>query len=208
MERFILGTRGVRAGLLVLAFPQLAIGVWALVSPSGWYGTFPGAGKHWLPLYGSFDSHLATDVGSTFLALGVLLVLAAIWMDRRLVLAAAIAYLVYQVPHTIFHWANDSVLASGDQIANGIALGLSVFLGLGIVVAMVHRPSPKVPGTPANRRRFSRKAWAAARWPRRPLRPRVRQARVRPGAGADRCLPAHEGPAVRLWRVRGRDPSC
>ena len=104
MERIILGRRGVRAGLVLLALPQLAIGVWAIASPSGWFDTFPGAGRNWLPLYGPFDEHLVTDVGSTFLALGVLLVLAAVWMDRRVVLAATIAYLVYQVPHTIFHF--------------------------------------------------------------------------------------------------------
>ena len=144
MERIILGRRGVRAGLIVLALPQFAIGVWAIVSPSGWFETFPGAGRNWLPLYGPFDEHLVTDVGSTFLALGVLLTLAAVWMDRRVVLAAAIAYLVYQVPHTIFHWANDGVLSDGDQIANGIALFLTIFLAIGIIVATAR---PKVPGT-------------------------------------------------------------
>jgi hypothetical protein len=141
MERIILGRRGVRAGLVLLALPQLLIGVWALVSPSGWFETFPGGGRNWLPVYGPYDEHLVTDVGSTFLALGVLLCLAAIWMDRRLVLAAAIAYLVYQVPHTIFHWANDDALSSGDQIANGIALGLAIFLAIGIVVATLN-PKP------------------------------------------------------------------
>ena len=29
----------------------------------------------WLPLYGAFDQHLATDVGSTFVALGLALIL-------------------------------------------------------------------------------------------------------------------------------------
>lgn len=136
MERMILGRRGVRAGLILLALPQLAIGVWALVSPSGWFENFPGAGRSWLPLYGAFDEHLVTDVGSTFLALGVLLVLAAVWMERRLVIAAAVAYLVYQVPHTIFHFGADDVLSSGDQIANGIGLVLTIVLAVGIIVAM------------------------------------------------------------------------
>src|SRR3954447_3845175 len=55
-----------RFGLVVLGLPQLAIGAWALASPSGWFDTFPGAGHHWLPAYGPYNSHLATDVGATF----------------------------------------------------------------------------------------------------------------------------------------------
>ena len=139
----ILGATAVRAGLVILALPQLLIGAWATLSPSGWFDNFPGAGREWLPLYGPYDEHLVTDVGSTFLALGILLVLAAIWMDRRVVIAAAVAYLVYQVPHTIFHLANDDVLSNGDQIANGIALILSVLLAVGILVASTRRPAPR-----------------------------------------------------------------
>jgi hypothetical protein len=138
MDRFILGKRGIRLGLLALAFPQLAIGAWALVSPSGWFENFPGADKSWLPLYeGSFDEHLVIDVGSAFLALGVILVLAAVWMDRRVVLAAAVGYLAYQAPHAIFHFASDEVLTTGDQILNTFALASALLLAVGIVVATV-----------------------------------------------------------------------
>jgi alkylhydroperoxidase family enzyme len=145
MDRFILGRGAIRAGLLALALPQLAIGVWALVSPRGWFENFPGAGRSWLPLYeGDFDQHLVTDVGSTFLALGVILVLAAVWMDRRVVLAATIGYLVYQVPHSLYHFASDEVLTTGDQIANGVGLALVLFLALGIIVGTV-RPRGATP---------------------------------------------------------------
>jgi len=135
MKKLILGERETRAGLVALALPQLAIGAWALVSPRRWFDNFPGAGNHWLPLYGAFDEHLVIDVGSAFLALGVLLVAAAIWFDRRLVIAAAAAYLVYQLPHAIYHFGADEVLSSGDQVANTIGLGLALFLALGILVA-------------------------------------------------------------------------
>jgi hypothetical protein len=134
MDRLILGERGIRAGLLVLAIPQLGIGVWAVASPSGWFETFPGAGNNWLPLYGPYSEHLAVDVATAFLAIGVMLALAAIWMDRRLVIAAAIAYLVYQIPHTIFHLGADDVLTSGDQLANGVGLVLAVLLAPGIIL--------------------------------------------------------------------------
>src|SRR5436190_23852061 len=88
-----------RLGLVLLGLPQLAIGVWAIASPRGWFGTFPGGGEHWLPAYGAFDSHLATDVGAGFIAIGAILLLAALWLERRLVQATSIAYLAYAIPH-------------------------------------------------------------------------------------------------------------
>ncbi len=149
MGRFILGRSGIRAALVVLALPQLAIGVWALASPRGWFDNFPGAGKQWLPLYdGSFDQHLVIDVGSAFLALGVILVLAAVWLDRRVVLAAAVGYLAYQLPHGIFHFANDEVLTTGDRVANAIGLALALLLVVGIVVGTV-RPRREAGSAPA-----------------------------------------------------------
>ena len=118
--------RVLRAYLLLLAVPQIGIGLWALIDPSGWYSTFPGGGKEWLPLFGSYDEHLARDVGSSFLAIGVLLLLAAVWLDRRLVVASGIVYLVYQLPHFIYHLTADDVMTTGDQVLNGILLGLGV----------------------------------------------------------------------------------
>ena len=126
--------RVLRAFLLLLAIPQLAIGVWALADPQGWFTTFPGGGREWLPLYGPFDEHLVTDVGAYFLALGALLVMAAIWIERRLVIAAAITYLVFAVPHFIYHLGADDRLTSGDQVINGITTGLSVFAAAMLVV--------------------------------------------------------------------------
>jgi hypothetical protein len=129
-----------RFGLVILALPQLAIGIWALISPRGWFDTFPGGGHHWLPAYGAYDPHLATDVGAAFLALGVVLVLAAVWLDRRLVQAALIGYLVYQVPHFVYHLANDHRLAAGDHIASDISLGLSAVLAL-VLLTLTRGPN-------------------------------------------------------------------
>jgi alkylhydroperoxidase family enzyme len=134
--------RTVRLVLLLIGVPQLAIGLWALISPSGWYDNFPGAGNHWLPLYGSFDEHLATDVGSTFVALGLALILAAIWLDRRAVQLALIAYLAYALPHFVYHLGADSALTSGDRIANGIAIGLAVVTALLLLGLTMRRPKP------------------------------------------------------------------
>jgi AhpD family alkylhydroperoxidase len=134
--------RTTRTGLLLVGVPQLAIGLWALISPSGWYENFPGAGEHWLPLYGSFDEHLATDVGATFIALGLALVIAAIWLDRRVVQLALIAYLAYAVPHFVYHLGADSALETGDRVANGIAIGLAVATAIMLLVLTFRSPRP------------------------------------------------------------------
>ena len=132
-----------RAGLVLLGLPQLAIGVWAIASPHGWFTTFPGDGQHWLPAYGAFDSHLAFDVGAGFLAIGAFMLLAATWLGRRLVQAALVGYLAYAVPHYVFHLANDHDLAAGAHAANDVVLGLSVALACGLLALILRRPAPR-----------------------------------------------------------------
>ncbi len=140
-----------RAGLVALGIPQLALGIWALISPTGFYGTFPViAGQHWLPSYGPYDSHLVTDVGSTFLAIGLLMLLAAIFLERRLAQVALVAYLAYGIPHFIFHVTNDDVLSSGARAVNGASLGLGLLSALALLGLVsrghgrsrVHTPRP------------------------------------------------------------------
>jgi len=131
-----------RAGLLILGVPQLVIGAWALISPHGWFNTFPGAGHHWLPAYGAYNSHLATDVGATFVAIGLVLILAALWLERRVVQVALIGYLAYAIPHTIYHLANDHDVGGGDQVVNGVTLVLSVLLALTLLWLTRRPPVP------------------------------------------------------------------
>jgi len=131
-----------RAGLLILGVPQLLIGAWALVSPHGWFDSFPGAGHHWLPAYGPYNAHLATDVGATFVAIGLILILAALWLERRVVQVAVIGYLAYAIPHTIYHLANDHDIGGGDQVADGVTLVLSVLLALTLLWLTLRPPGP------------------------------------------------------------------
>lgn len=145
--------RGViRGGLLVLAIPQGAIGLWALFAPSGWYENFPGAGRSWLPAYGAFDEHLASDVGAFLLALAVLLVFAAIYMERRLIRVALGTYLVFAVPHLVFHLgADDRLVATGDQIASGVSVALTVALPIALLFLSRQRPAHADTAAPTGR---------------------------------------------------------
>jgi hypothetical protein len=133
-----------RAGLVSLGVPQLALGIWALISPTGFYGTFPVvAGQHWLPAYGPYDSHLVTDVGSTFLAIGLLMLLAAWFLERRVVQIALVVYLAYDIPHLVFHLGHDDVLSSGSQVVNGVGLGLAALSGIALLALTRHTGSRK-----------------------------------------------------------------
>jgi hypothetical protein len=136
----------IRAGLIALGVIQAAIGLWALVDTHGWFSTFPGAGHHWLPAYGAYNAHLAVDVGATFTAIGVLMLLAAVWMELRLVQAALVTYLVYAVPHLIYHLGADDALPTGDQIASDASLVLSVIAPL-VLLWLAARPAAS--GAPA-----------------------------------------------------------
>jgi hypothetical protein len=47
-----------RAGLLVLAAPQLVVGAWALADPAGFFDGFPAAGHAWVRLLPPYNEHL------------------------------------------------------------------------------------------------------------------------------------------------------
>ena len=66
----------IRFLLLALGIPQALIGLWALASPRTFYDDFPAGTDGWVHVLGPFDEHLVTDVGSLFIALGVVLVFA------------------------------------------------------------------------------------------------------------------------------------
>jgi hypothetical protein len=141
------GSRSIiRVGLVVLALPQALIGLWALVAPRGWFDTFPGAGHHWLPAYGAYNEHLATDVGGTFIALGLLLLAAALYLERRLVQVALVAYLAFEVPHFVYHLGADDALSGGDQVASAVTLALTVILAIALLV-LTRRPTPSARDT-------------------------------------------------------------
>jgi hypothetical protein len=129
----------IRGCLLVLAVSALAVGLWALLVPRSFYDDFPLPGRAWVSTLGPYNEHLVRDVGALNLALGVLLVVAAVVLERRLVQASLVAYLAYAVPHFIFHVSTGHAFPLGDNIANLITLGFAVLLPL-VLLVLVGRP--------------------------------------------------------------------
>jgi hypothetical protein len=125
----------IRAGLIALALPTAAIGAWALLAPHGWYSDFPWSGRHWVSALGPYDEHLVRDFGSLYLGLGFLLLLAAVTLVRLLVQAALGAYLIFAVPHFVFHATETGSLGTGDNVANIVTLALGLAIAIALLAA-------------------------------------------------------------------------
>jgi hypothetical protein len=82
---------------------------------------------------GAYDEHLVRDVGALYLGALVLLVLAWVWLDRRLVQAALISYAVAALPHLIYHCTALDGFSTGDAVAEIGGLALNVVLPIGLL---------------------------------------------------------------------------
>jgi hypothetical protein len=135
--------RVVRIALVVLAGTGLLIGAWASFSPRSFYDRFPGGGRTWVAADGPYNEHLIRDFGSAGLGLAVLAGLAAVWMERRLVQAAAIALFLGSLPHAIYHSTSTEAYSTSDNIFSLGGLYLQALLPLLILyLATGRRQAP------------------------------------------------------------------
>ena len=130
-----------RLVLGILAAVQATDGLYALLAPRSFYDDFP-VGRGWVEALPAYSEHLVRDVGALFLATAVVLAAAAIWPERRRVLVALVSFLVFSVPHTIYHLFNLEGISTGDAIVEAVLLILTVLAPLALLVAML-RPPPR-----------------------------------------------------------------
>ncbi|HEU0023158.1 MAG TPA: carboxymuconolactone decarboxylase family protein [Thermoleophilaceae bacterium] len=129
--------------LLALGIPQALIGIWALLAPRSFYDDFPAGTDGWVNALGPYDEHLVRDVGSLFVALGVLLVFAAWSLRRGTVVAAAVAWLLFAVPHFVWHVFNLEPYPTADAVANTATLAWTVAGGVLVLVLALRRPAER-----------------------------------------------------------------
>jgi hypothetical protein len=142
--------RGGRLFLARLLLDALAvigggIGGWAETAPAHFYRTFPGFGRHWLPPLGPYNEHLVRDFGALNLGLAAAAVVAAITLTRSATTAACAAWLVYSIPHLIFHAFNGKPFGVGDDVAvlvSLVAAAAAAALALWLVLTAVPRSEP------------------------------------------------------------------
>jgi AhpD family alkylhydroperoxidase len=130
----------IRFLLLALGIPQALIGLWALFAPRSFFDDFPAGSGGWVHVLGPFDEHLVVDVGALFVALGVLLSLAAINLRRSAVVGAAVAWLIFTVAHAVWHLANLGPYDAADAIGNVVTLSWTVVGGV-LILVLARRPS-------------------------------------------------------------------
>jgi hypothetical protein len=133
--------------LVSLCGVQVLYGLYALLAPRSFYDDFP-VGRHWVAAYPSYSEHLVRDVGSLFVATAVMLLFAAYWMSRPLVIAAVVSWLCYSLPHTLYHAFNLDALSTGDAIAEIVSLAATVVLPLICLRPDPGTPRAASPGTP------------------------------------------------------------
>lgn len=119
------------AALLGLAVPHLVTGVWAIVTPSGWFDTFPGIGPALVAAEPPFNTHLTTDSGAGFFATGIALLLAFLQPRRDLLTMALSTYLAFGVPHALYHSFNPAPgLSASEDVTNSMSLWAGVLLAV------------------------------------------------------------------------------
>jgi hypothetical protein len=112
-----------RVALGFLCVAALTIGLTAAVLPRTFYDDFPFV-THWVELLPPYNEHLVTDVGSLYLGFATLFAWAAWTLDRTLVRAVSVAWLLAAGIHLIYHAAHLSGFGTGDAIAELFTLAL------------------------------------------------------------------------------------
>lgn len=111
------------------------IGVWALLAPQSFYDNFPGLGRQWISADGPYNEHLLRDFGALNLALATVLIYAAVSLARPVINAAAMAAMVWGVPHVLYHTFNTDPFGAGDNFFS--IGGLLVFAALPIAIMVI-----------------------------------------------------------------------
>jgi hypothetical protein len=131
-----------RPGLTLLAAVEIVLGLWTLLFPASFYSDVPT-----VDLTPPFSEHLFRDFGGATLGLAVVLIAAAVWTERRLVVVALLAYLAFSAPHLVFHLGHLDGAGASAATALVVVLAASVMLPLALLVVALRRPSALVTST-------------------------------------------------------------
>ena len=93
----------VLAGLWIMGVFGLYTGIQQQLLPRIFYDRFPGFGMAWVAPDGPYNEHLMRDLGGVNLALTFLVFLVIARPTADLVRGVAIAVLISQVPHFVYH---------------------------------------------------------------------------------------------------------
>jgi len=132
-----------RCGLVLLAGVEWVLGLWTAIAPRSFYDDVPT-----VDLTPPFSEHLMRDFGGATLGLAIALTAAAVWLERRLVVVALLAYLAWAVPHLMFHVGHLEGATSLEATVLVVLLGGSVVLPLALLALSFRAGPPRGRGSP------------------------------------------------------------
>jgi hypothetical protein len=115
--------RSARLALGFLCVAALTIGLTAAFLPRTFYDDFPFLAS-WVELLPPYNEHLVTDVGGLYLGFAVLFGWAAWTLERTLVRAVCVAWLLTATLHLFFHAGHLESFSTADAIAEITSLAL------------------------------------------------------------------------------------
>ncbi|WP_196425497.1 hypothetical protein [Amycolatopsis camponoti] len=133
-----------RVLLVLFGLIEVPIGLWPLITPIGFYQDFPGVRTGWVSMDGPFNEHLLRDFGGLNLALAATLIGAAVIGTTAVARLAAIAALLFGVPHFFYHLGHVSHFETIDQVLIIGLTGLSALVPLVLLAIPGRRVSTPV----------------------------------------------------------------
>ena len=126
----------VLAGLWIMGLFGLYSGFQQQFLPRLFYDQFPGLGMAWVSPDGPFNEHLMRDLGGANLALTFLVFLAIARPTAYLVRGVAVAILIAQAPHFVYHALHLDLLPTTlERALQTASLGLAVLIPVLVLIA-------------------------------------------------------------------------
>lgn len=129
-----------RVILALTAAQGLLVGIWAEFFPRSFYDSFPGFGLHWVSMMGAWDEHLVSDVGSFYLGLSAITIIAIFAPTAGPARLAGVGWTVFGVLHFIYH-ATHLMGSTFDRVGNLTSLAIAALLGI-ILLLPPRIPAP------------------------------------------------------------------
>ena len=128
-----------RPGLLFMVAQGLLVGGWALFAPRSFFRDFPALGGTWVNAFPPYNEHLVRDIGGLNLGFALLFLMSASTLDVTLIRTSVGAWLLYAVPHFIFHITNMDRLSASEKLFQTLALGALIVIPVGLLMATRRR---------------------------------------------------------------------
>ncbi len=131
-----------RACLAFFVLTTAVVGIWALFAPESFFTTFPAPGHPWVALLPPYNEHLVRDVGGLNLSFTLLFTWTMISLERRLIQVTLLAWLVYAIPHFIYHLNHLMHFSPFDQVSQVAALGIVILLPIILLIVLGKMRAP------------------------------------------------------------------